>query len=88
MQRSISISLFVLLFIPSFAGINKGITQKILKLLSKVKANIHFGFSKISSGLFNSNHSQYLKDAVYQRYLEMKESQNCVFFFGQLLINH
>jgi hypothetical protein len=88
MQRSISISLFILLFIPSFAGINEGITQKIFKLFSNVKNKIILGSSEISSGLFNSNHSQYLKDAVYQRYLEMKESKNCVFFFGQLLINH
>jgi len=89
LRNIVRISFFILFFIPSYAGLYFDFAnQNIFKFFQKLKENFNFKLKAILSGLFNSNHSQYLKDAVYQRYLEMKESKNCVFFFGQLLINH
>jgi hypothetical protein len=84
MQRNIRISFFVLFFIPSFTGLSiiTNNIQKAFKHFCMLKAYLNSVFSRISSGLFNFNHSQYLKDTVYQNYHEMNGiSQSCVFLF-------
>jgi hypothetical protein len=89
MQRNIRISFLVLFFIPSYAGLNiNGITLKVFRLLNKFKVSLNSELSRISSGLFNSNHSQYIKDTAYQNYRKVIDPKAVLLYFGQLLINH
>jgi hypothetical protein len=90
MQRNIiRISFFILFFIPSYAGLYFHFAnQNVFKLFQKLKENFNFKITAILSGLSNSNHSQYLKDAVYKNYLERIAPNTVAFYFGQLLINH
>jgi hypothetical protein len=90
MQRNIRISFFVLYFILSDTGIKiiDYIQQAFQYIFYILKAGLNAGFPKISSELFKSNHSKYLKDAAYQNYLEKVAIKVALLGFGQPLINH
>ena len=74
---------------PFFTGLDIiNTTLKAFNLLCKFKAYINSWLSGISSGLFNSNHSQYLKLAAFQNYSEKIGSEAAPLYLGQLLNNH
>jgi len=90
MQRNIiRISFFILFFIPLYAGLYFDFAnQNVFKLFQKLKENFNFKVTAFLSGLFNSNHPQYLKNAVNKNYLERIAPTTVALYFGQLLINH
>jgi hypothetical protein len=77
MQRYIRIS--------SFAGLNIFNAQKTFRHFYMLKVNPNFGFSRISSALFNSNHSHYQSDTVYQNYYEKVDSNAVSLYFGSTI---
>jgi len=91
MQRNIYISSFVLFFVQSFTVLNILIffaREAFERNFFMLKTMAVHGLSGISSGLFNSNHSQYLKKTVYQYYHKEIDSKAVSLYFGQLLNNH
>jgi len=90
MQRNIiRISFFILFFIPFYSGLYLDFAyQRVFKLFQKLKKNFNLKLTEISSDLFNSNHSQYLKNAAFQYYPGRIDSQAVCLYYGQLLINH